>query len=138
MALTLDPSPIRWERVGGWERGTGEVSFQLAERHEPDAAIFAGGDHLVGDEGGRLVGWETAVFLFPLLFIDALGVLPGHPLFRSIVGACRGVDLLDQALRDSGFDGNFMKRPAHGISALLDIAEDLVKDRADAAVSGND
>ena len=45
-----------------------------------EAIGLAGGDHVEGDEGAGFVGGDAAVFLEPLLLIEALGAGAGEKL----------------------------------------------------------
>jgi len=63
---------------------------------EMEVGIFAGGDHVVGEESGRFIGWNATILLIPLILVDALGVNPALELFRSFAASGLLVDALDK------------------------------------------
>ena len=115
-----------------------QVVQEFFEGHKAEVAVFAGGDHGVSDERGGLVGRDATIFLFPLLFIDAFGVLTSDPLFARIVSTGGCIDFFDETLGDCCLKRDFEERPPHGVAALLDVADELVEKCIDAAMGGND
>jgi hypothetical protein len=73
----------------------------------------------VGDEGGGFVGGGAAVFLEPLLFINALGTEAFQEIFAGFVATRFFVDALDDALFDGFLDGNGVEGPVGAESELM-------------------
>ena len=88
--------------------------MQLFEGEEAQIGLGTGGEHFVGDESGGFVGRNAAVFLEPLLLIDALGVNASEESFRRFVPASFFIDALDQTLGDGGLDGDGVQGPGGG------------------------
>src|SRR5258707_5534647 len=80
----------------------------------------------------------TAVFLKPLLLVDAFGFEADQELFTSVTTAGLLVDALHDALLDRLLDGDAMQAPPHRIAVLGDVTNQLIEDRIDAAMSGDD
>src|ERR1043166_2766839 len=107
---------------------------ELGEGHEAKGWIFAGVNHVMGDEGGGFVGWDAAILLKPLLLVDALGAQATQEVFAGFVAAGFCVDALDNALTDGVMDGNGLKFKTHGVAVLENLTDELVEDAADSAV----
>ena len=112
MALTPGPSPIRWER------GTLSETDQLGQCHQVKQGIGAGVEDFVGKEGGVFVGRDAAVFLEPLLFVDALGFEASEEGFARFFGTGFFVDAFDDAFLDGFLDRDFMEGPGRAESKL--------------------
>src|SRR5947199_10866652 len=91
---------------------------QLVESQEVEVAVFAGGDQIVGKEGGGFVGRDATVFLVPLLLIYALGLESSEEGFIGFVAAGLFVDPGNKPLLDGELARHGMKSPALGITAV--------------------
>ena len=87
---------------------------ELGEGHEAKGWIFAGVNHVMGDEGGGFVGWDAAVLLQPLLLINTLGLEAFEESPARLVTSALLVDALDDALLDGFLDGDGVEGPVKG------------------------
>lgn len=111
---------------------------EFVEGQEAEGGVGAGVEHLVGEEGGVFVGGDTAVFLEPLLFVNALGTEAGGEGFTGFVAAGLFVDALDDAFVHRFLERHTMETPAHGIAVFRDVTDKLIEEGAGAAVGGDD
>jgi hypothetical protein len=58
--------------------------LQFFDGEKLQIGLFAGSQHVEGDEGGRFVGGSAAVFLEPLFVVDALGAEASDEIFTGI------------------------------------------------------
>ena len=109
------------------------ASVEIAERLHTEGTL-ATGKHFVIDEGDVVVAGNAAIFLKPMLLVEAALAAPEDEVFAGIARASFLVDLFDKASADGAVNVNAMRRPAHGIAAVLYVANDLVEHGIGAAV----
>src|SRR5437867_2654290 len=99
---------------------------------------FAGGDHLEGDKSGRFIRRLAAVFLQPLLLVEALGLGAGQKRLARFGAPGPQIDALNQPLFDRLLERDLVMRPTHRIALLDNAADDLVKDTVSPAMGRDD
>jgi len=88
-----------------------DVIKKLGQCHEAKQGIGAGVEDFVGKEGGVFVGGDAAVFLEPLLFVNALGFEAFEENIARFGSAGFFVDAFDDAFLDGFLDRDFMEGP---------------------------
>ena len=89
---------------------------QLGECHQVKQGIGAGVEDFVGKESGVFVGGDAAIFLEPLLFVNALGFEAFEENIARFGSAGFFVDAFDDAFLDGFLDRDFMERPGRAES----------------------
>ena len=103
-----------------------------------EIGVSAGVEHFVGEEGGIFVGGDAAIFLFPLLGVDALGFEAFQEGFTGVVATRSGVDAFNDAFLNGFVDRNAVVAPGHGVAVFRDVADEMVEESIDAAMGGDD
>ncbi len=105
---------------------------------EVETWVLAGGDHVIGEKGGGFIGWNATVLLVPGALVEALPADASEVFLGGVVAAQLFVDALSQTFLDCLEDVIAVEAPAHGVSVITDVTDDLVEGGVRPAVGGKD